>query len=479
MSQCQLPAQKSSKEEILKRLKDMKANDIKWEDGRCFCLVYQGHTELYEVMKEAYGLYISENALNPAAFPSLKNMENEVVSMTKNLLGGTKQSCGNMTSGGSESILMAVKSAREWAKVHKPEIKEPEIIAPSSVHPACNKACHYFGIKLITVEVDHQTFEVSAQEMAKHMNENTIQLFASTPSYPQGVIDPVSEIAQLAQKHGILCHVDACIGGIVLAFYRKLGVKLPPFDLSVPGVTSLSVDLHKYGHAAKGASVILYNSRELRKHQFFCTTNWSGGIYISPSILGTRPGGAIAAAWAVLNYLGEEGYKEIFTIVRSTTLKLQNGINQIEGLKVLGNPQASILSIASDDCDIYELADLMGQKGWHFDRNTTPASLHLTVMYAHHRVSDQFLMDLKQCHQKAKSQNTKISQVKKNFIHSMVRILPNKIIQQVAGGQAKKGASSSGSDQKTAGIYGLMGTLEQKGALKDVAVNLLDNLYDN
>ena len=220
--------------------------------------------------------------------------------MTSKLLNGENQpsgdkAAGTMTSGGTESILMAIKTAREWAKINKPHVKEPELIMPITAHPAFNKGGHYFGVKIVTIATKDD-YRVDVNAMKEAINDNTILLVGSAPSYPQGVIDPIEEIASLAKQNKILMHVDACVGGIVLPFYRKLGQELPGFDFAVDGVTSISVDLHKYGYAAKGASVVIYKNKDLRRHQFYVTTDWPGGMYGSPAVLGTRPGGAIAAA---------------------------------------------------------------------------------------------------------------------------------------------------------------------------------------
>ena len=240
------------------------------------------------------------------AFPSLKKFEADVIAMTASLLGGDDETVGNLTTGGTESILMAVKTAREWGRAKRPGVAAPEMILPASAHPAFDKAAHYFDVKAIRVPVARD-LRADVNAMRDALTRNTILIVGSAPSYPHGVVDPISDIASIAHAQEILCHVDACVGGFVLPFVRKLGYAIPDFDLRVPGVTSLSVDLHKYAYAAKGASVILYKNRALRRHQFFATTDWSGGIYISPTMTGTRAGGAIAAAFAVLNFLGAEG----------------------------------------------------------------------------------------------------------------------------------------------------------------------------
>ncbi len=473
------PQKKSTKEEILGKLKKMKEKDVKWENARAFSLVYGADPDVYEVLKESHNMFISTNALNPTAFPSLKTMENEVVGMMKSLLGN-EQCSGSMTSGVTESILMAVKTAREWARKNKPKIKKPELVVASSVHPAFNKACHYFGIKLVITPVDPKTYKADVEAMRKAITKNTIMLVGSSPQYPQGVIDPIEEIGALALEHKILCHSDSCIGGVVLGFWKQMGLEVPPFDLNVPGVTSLSVDLHKYAYTAKGASVILYNSRELRKFQFYCTTGWTGGIYISPTALGTRGGGSIASAWAVMNYLGVEGYKNIFQVIYDTRNKLLEKIKEIEGLFILGEPNSSCIAFSAKDCDIYVLADYMNEKGWVMDKNTFPPSLHMTVMKAHENVIDDFINDLKESHEKAKLEYKPGSKFKASFMNTMIRVMPKGLIKKLAGEQvAEVGNENSPGATKTAGIYGMVGSLEAKGALQDVAIELLDNLYDN
>ena len=347
-----LPKNGRSQDEILNELNDKKVHDINWEEGKNFCLVYTLGKEIGDFVKKAHNTYISENALNPTAFPSLCQMENEVVSMSASLLGGTDKTAGTLTSGGTESILLAVKTAREWAKKHKPKAKQPEMIVPNTVHPAFNKAAHYFGIKLITCNIDPKTYKADLKDMDKKINKNTILIVGSAPQYVHGVVDPIEEIGQLALKYGILCHVDSCIGGFILPFFKKLGYEVPQFDLSTPGVTSISADLHKYAYTAKGASVVLYKDNELRKFQYFSTTAWSGGLYVSPSITGTRPGGPIAAAWAMLNHMGEKGYMEIAQKTFEARVKFEQGIATVDGVEVMAAPEAGILCVGSSKYNI-------------------------------------------------------------------------------------------------------------------------------
>ena len=313
-----LPKSGIPKEEVLERLRTAKENDIHWREGKAFGMVYVPEEQVTELLKEAYTLYFSENALNPTAFPSLRRFETEVVAMTASLLGSDGGVVGNMTSGGTESLLMAVKSARDWARENRPEALEPEMILPSTAHPALEKASHYFDVESVRTPV-RDDFRADVDAIQAALTPNTILIVGSAPSYPHGVVDPIREMAEIAKENGVLFHVDACMGGFMLPFVRRLGYAVPDFDFQVPGVTSMSADVHKFGYSAKGASVILYRERTLRRYQMFAYTDWSGGIYASPTMTGTRPAGPIAAAWAIMNHLGEDGYLTIAETVMDAT----------------------------------------------------------------------------------------------------------------------------------------------------------------
>jgi sphinganine-1-phosphate aldolase len=382
-------------EEIYAEMEASKVNDYKWEKGRVFCLTYPVDEKHHDFLKESYGMFISENFLNPMAFQSLKKMEREVVRMSLNLMHGDDKSVGTMTSGGTESILMAVKAARDLARKTKPWILKPELVCPESAHVAFEKACKYFGVKYVPVKVA-KDFRADVKAMKKAIGINTIMVMGSAPQYPQGVIDPIKELAEICLKKNIPFHVDACVGGFMLPWLEKLGEDIPVWDFRIPGVTSISADLHKYGFAAKGASVVLYRSMKYMKHQFFITTDWMGGIYASPNMPGTRPGGAIAAAWGTLNKLGENGYLEQAKKTINVAKKLRERINAIPELEVLGDPKATLFSFRSIDktVDTYALADVLTEKGWWFDRQQWPPSIHLTVMPAHEDSMDEFIDDI-------------------------------------------------------------------------------------
>lgn len=392
----QFPKKGMSKDEVARGLEAKREGDAEWQKGKTFSLVYNAGDDVMQVAKDAYLRYFSENALNPMAFPSLRRFERDVIRMVGGLFGAPEGFAGTMTSGGTESLLMAVKSARELARKTRPEITAPEMVVPITIHPAVEKAAHYFDVKAVHVPV-RDDFRADPAKARELVNENTILMMGSAPAYPHGVVDPIEELAGIAQEKGILFHVDACVGGMLLPWLERLGRKIPAWDFRVPGVTSISADLHKYGYTAKGASTVVYRSRETRRHQHFVYTEWPGGIYASPSVTGTRPGGPIAAAWAVMSYLGEEGYLRIARETLDATNQLLEGIAAIPGLRIMGRPDATIFAFTSDEVDVFMLGEAMSARGWKLDRQQLPPALHLMVTPAHLAVAGRFLADLREC----------------------------------------------------------------------------------
>jgi glutamate/tyrosine decarboxylase-like PLP-dependent enzyme len=472
-----LPERGAGADEVLATLSTLRERDARWRDGRVFCLVFHGGEEIESLLQRAHVLYFSENGLNPTAFPSLRKMETEVVSMVASLLGGDEQTVGNLTTGGTESILMAVKAAREWGRARG--IREPEMVLPRSAHPAFDKAAHYFGVRPVRIPVaaDHRA-DVEAARRA--ISRRTVLLVGSAPSYPQGVLDPIEELARLAWERGLLCHVDACVGGMMLPFVRELGHAVPPFDLRVRGVTSISADLHKYGYAAKGASVILYRSPELRRHQYFAYTDWPGGIYVSPTMTGTRSGGAIAAAWAVMHHLGREGYRAIAREVMAATRAIRDGVARIDGLEVLGDPVMSVLSIGARELDIYEVGDALSERGWHLDRQQHPASLHLTVNRAHVPAVASFLADLGEAAAAASRKpalDRLVDRSRLALAGAVARVLPGTLVSRLtAAAGARFRFEGSSAPKRSAALYGMMAALPNRGDLATLAVDLLDRM---
>lgn len=397
----QIPLQGLSKHEILNTLQAFKGRDLDWKAGKVWCYVYNPGEDPADVTREAYVSYLSENGLDPSVFPSMLKVETDVVRAVITLLLGDANTVGHLTSGGTESIMLAVKTARDMARATKPHIKEPEMVLPKTAHAAFHKAAHYLSVKPVIVDIDPSTFRVRAEDMEKAITDNTILLVASAPSYSQGVIDPINEIARVAQKHNLLFHVDACVGGLHLSFMRKLGYEVPDFDFTVPGVTSISTDLHKYGYAAKGCSCIMYRSKDIRKYQIFACTDTTGYTLINPTMLSSKTGGPMAGAWAILNFLGEEGYMKMVKEVQEATQKLIAGINNIDGLQVLGRPAMCMFSFKSDVINVYQLADEMSKRGWYiqgqFSTPLTPRNLHISVSHGTIHNVDALLKDLREC----------------------------------------------------------------------------------
>ncbi len=474
------PRQGVSKDALLERMRAARLGDVRWQDGKVFGLVYDPGDEANELLKEAYLLFFSENALNPTAFPSLRRFETEVVGMALDLLGGGENSVGNMTSGGTESLLVAVKTARDWARANRPQAQQPEMILPITAHPSLEKAAHYFGVRPVHVPIGSDfRADVAAVEAA--ISPNTILLVGSAPSFPHGVIDPIRELAAVAQEHGLLCHVDACMGGFMLPFVRQLGYPLPDFDLSVPGVTSISADLHKYGYGPKGTSVILYRDREVRRHQLFVYTDWPGGVYASPTMAGTRPGGAIAAAWAILNHLGQEGYLARAAAVMEATGRLIDGINALDGLHVLGEPAMSVFAIASDALNVYEVGDEMTLRGWHLDRQQFPPSLHMTVSYGQVGMVEAFLADLAQAGQRARrpSWHRISNSVVVGAARAATRLLPERLVSRLTSRFSSLLAGGGPSpESRSAALYGMMGTLPNRGDLGELVLDLVEGFTE-
>lgn len=391
-------------DDILAEMVKLKVADTDWRGGRVFSLVYHAGEEHERLLQRAHGLFASANLLNPMAFKSLKRMEAEVVQMTADLMHGPDTAVGAMTAGGTESVMLAVYTYRERAKKARGLRGTPEIVAPVTAHPAVDKGCHYFGVRLRKVEVTDD-YLANAKAMERAVNRHTIAIWASAPQYPHGVVDPIEEIGAMAQKHGLPVHVDACVGGFVLPWVERLGRAVPPWDFRVPGVTSISADLHKYGYTAKGASVLLWRSMDFMRHQFFIATEWPGGIYASPSMPGTRPGGPVAAAWAALVSIGERGYLDLAKRSLEAADGLRAGIESIPDLCLIGKSNATIVCWGAKEgaIDVYAVADRMEARGWTVDRQQRPASVHLTVTANHASIVEPYVEDLRASVEEVKS----------------------------------------------------------------------------
>lgn len=451
----ELPREGRSHDAILSDLASLRDDDAKWRDGKVMSLVYDGGEAHQDLLKRAYSLYFSENGLNPMAFKSLRRMETDVVKIALALFHAREGAVGTMTSGGTESILLAVKAARDRAKKSGFFTGTPEIVVPKSIHVAFDKAAHYFGLKIRHAPLADD-FRVDVRELSRMVNRNTVLVAASAPQYPHGVVDPIEEIAAITRARGVPFHVDACIGGFVLPWIERLGERVPKWDFRVDGVTSISADLHKYGYAAKGASVVVYRDMTYMKHQFFVATDWPGGIYASPSMPGTRPGGAIAAAWAALQGLGEAGYLDLTRKTLSAKKKLIEGIDAIPGLSVLGAPNSTIVSYASIDptLDIYAVADVLEDRGWHVDRQQRPNCIHCTLMAKHDGVIERYLEDVRGSVAEVRSDPTRKSRGNAAMYGMMAKV-------------PFRGMVRKGVEKVMESMYGPDGTLDLAAASKE------------
>jgi len=389
----ELPKQGIPRDELLAEMRERKQQDADWHGGRTFSLVYPANDEVDALLSDANNLYLYENALNPFRFPSLRQMEIDVVSMTRGLLHAPAESDGCMTSGGTESIIMATKTARDRARAER-GVTRPELLAPHSAHPAFAKAARYLGLELVQIPLDGD-FRADVDAARSLVNDQTAMVVGSAPNYPFGTVDPIPELSALAAEQGISFHTDSCLGSFLLPFYERIGEPVPPFDFRVPGVTTMSADVHKYGYTTKGASVVVHrDGAHLKQYQLFFYDQWPGGLYASFAMAGARPAAPIAAAWAILRHLGEDGYAALARQIRDTVKKFQAGIAAIPGMRVIGEPVMSVFSFTSDEVDIFAVGDAMDDKGWCLDRQKNPDALHVMLSPKHATVADAFLEDL-------------------------------------------------------------------------------------
>ncbi|XP_063163589.1 sphingosine-1-phosphate lyase 1 [Candoia aspera] len=437
-----LPAKGLSQPELLKKLKEYSTlGNVQWEDGKVSGAVYSGEEKLVNLFVKVYEEFAWSNPLHPDVFPGVRKMEAEVVRMACTLFHGGPNSCGTMTSGGTESILMACKAYRDLA--YEKGIKYPEMLVPESAHAAFDKAAHYFRIKIVHIPLT-ESMQVDVKAMKKAISKNTAMMVCSAPQFPHGSIDPIEEVAELALKYDIPFHVDACLGGFLIVFMEKAGFPLEQaFDFRVKGVTSISADTHKYGYAPKGSSVIMYSDVKYRHHQFFVAPDWQGGVYASPTIAGSRPGCLIASCWATMVYLGEEGYVEATRKIISTTRFIVSELRKIDHIVIMGKPEVSVIALKSDTFDIYRLSNLLISRGWNFNILQFPRGIHfcLTLVHTKPGVAELLLKDIREC----------LSEIMKN---------PN---------------------EKTTGmaaIYGMAQAIPDRNLISEIAGSYLDNLYN-
>jgi sphinganine-1-phosphate aldolase len=396
-----LPSAGVPADQVLAEIAALRSTDLPTHGGRLFAYVYDpGVDGLDELAMAAHALGAPVNGLDPTAFPSLLAMENAVVGAASALLGGgpggVESVVGNLTSGGTESLILAVKAARDARPT-----SSPTLVMPSTAHAAFAKAASYLNIRTVVVPVSPATMRPAVDDMAQAITEDTVLVACSAPSYAHGVVDPVEDIAAAAMARGVRCHVDACFGGWTLPYLRRLGVPVPPFDFSVPGVTSISVDLHKYAYCPKGASVLLHRDEALRAPQYFAYADWPGYTMVNPTIASTRSGGPIAAAFATLRHLGDEGYLRLASATLSAVRSLAAAISTMDGLRLVTEPESTVVACWSADSslDLFVLADELAVRGWHTQPQLAyadlPRTIHLTVTAAVQPAASTFGPDLR------------------------------------------------------------------------------------
>jgi glutamate/tyrosine decarboxylase-like PLP-dependent enzyme len=386
-----LPQHGTAWPQIAARMDAMAARDVKWRDGKAAVYVFNAGPEVEQVQKDAYLRFMSENGLGPAAFPSLRDMEAQVVGYGLGLLHGPQGAVGNMTTGGTDSIQMAVKAARDYARKARGVTGRLNIVLPASAHPAFDKACAVMEIEVRRIAL--KDYLADPEAMAAAADEATVMMVGSAPCFPFGLIDPIAALGEAAAAKGVWLHVDACVGGYMAPFVRMNGAAIAPFDFEVPGVWSMSADLHKYGYCAKGASSVFFRSEDLRAHMIFDLDVWPAGRMTTPTLAGTRPGGAIASAWAVMNFLGVEGYRAKHALAVGAREAIEAGVKAL-GFEVIGAPQLGLLAFTHPEVDCHAIARRLFGRGWVTSAITQPKGLHLMLSPIHAQVVDQYLADL-------------------------------------------------------------------------------------
>lgn len=439
-SYTKIPETGREREEILQEMEALRAlEQATWKDGFVSGAVYHGNQEHIDFLNEVYAINSQSNPLHADVWPSATKFEAEIVAMTADMLGSAGQDvCGTVSSGGTESIMLAMKTYRDRARLEK-GITHPEMVVPVTAHAAFDKASQYFDIKMVHIPVD-ETFRADVNAARKAITRNTVAIVGSAPTFPHGMIDPIEELSELARTQNIGFHTDACLGGFVLPWAEKLGYPVPPFDFRLPGVTSMSADTHKYGYAAKGTSVVLYRGQSLRHYQYYTATDWPGGLYFSPTFAGSRPGALSATCWAAMTSIGTEGYTAATRKILETADKIKQGIRRIPELHIMGDP-LFVIAFSSDSLDIYKVLEAMSHSGWSLNGLHKPSCVHLCVTLRHTQpgVVERFLRDLEAA----------IAHVKAN--------------------PEEKGTMAP--------VYGMASTMPLRGVVSDMLKKYLDLMY--
>ncbi|GMT24176.1 hypothetical protein PFISCL1PPCAC_15473, partial [Pristionchus fissidentatus] len=411
------------------------------DKGKVSGTVYTDRGEEHlQMLAKIYHNYAYSNPLHPDVFPGVRKMEAEVIRMVLNLYHAPKGSSGSMTTGGTESIIMACFAYRNIAQSRGVEM--PVILCATTAHAAFDKAAHLCGMRIRHVPVDGNN-RLDVKAMEKMISSEVCMLVGSAPNYPSGTIDPIMEIAKLGLKYKIPVHVDACLGGFLIPFLEDAGYGVDLFDFRLSGVTSISCDTHKYGCTPKGSSIIMYRSQEVHHYQFFSIPEWCGGIYATPTITGSRAGANAAVAWATLLYMGKEEYVRRCKEIVFATREVAKGMENIPGIKLLGSPDISVVAFTSSEYNIYAVGDILHKQGYNLNSLQNPTAIHVCLTYNHANAetTKQFLSDVSDA-------TAKVSQ------------LPD------------KGNSSS-----TAALYGLAAQIPDKSLVDEMTYAYLDACY--
>ena len=449
----QLPQEGKSNSCIKLHMEEMEqVGEFDCKHGGASGTGYSNNQGLDKLWTEVFPIFSRSNPLHPDIFPGLRKLEQDVVRMSINLFNGDNNFSGCFTSGGTESILLACKAYRDWGRKQR-GITKPEIIVASSAHCAFDKACHYFNIKMIKLDVEKETGMMDLSKLPKKISRRTVLIVGSAPSFPHGIIDPIKEMSEIALKHNVPLHVDCCLGGFLLPFVKEALDEDIDFDFRLKGVTSISADCHKYGYCPKGSSVIMYRNKQFIHNQYYVNADWMGGIYATSSLMGSRSGNIVALTWATMMKLGRKGYvaetKKIVELTRYFANQLVSLSEQYSNsIYILGEPKLNVVAIGSKYFDIYELHNNLLKQGWSFNALQYPPSIHLCITQCHTKdIIDQILVAIEEylCDITIKYQDN----------NDKTEVIIN---------------------EKSSSIYGSSQQISDRSIVEDVARGYLDNL---
>ena len=391
-----MPDQGRAAAEVLAEMRTSKAADCDWQHGRAPLFVFKASDELYEFGRAAFFEFFSENALGGGrAFPSVKRMEDDVVDMALNLFNAPEEAKGFMSTGGTESIIQAVQTCRGWTRVQRKDSKfRGNLVLSETAHPAFDKAAKLMDLEIRRVPV-LANLQMDLAGMEAALSDETIMMVGSAPNFSFGIIDPITELSAIALRRNMWLHVDACVGGYLAPFARQIGRDIPDFDFQVPGVCSISADLHKFGFCPKPASTVFYRNSDKAQFHAFDFSDWPNGRFFTNTLVGTRPAGGVAAAWATFQHLGVQGYRQIARELMGFIDAYKKGVSEVPGIHVFGNPQLSIVAYGSTEFDIFRVAELMSEKGWLPGLLQNPKGIHRMMSMIHAPSLEEYLLALR------------------------------------------------------------------------------------